>query len=111
MFTGLILSGMLAAAPQLPPTSTTTEAATPDKPDRPFAQLFAAMPPDAEQPGTSRPPTPARRTSGPRTKVVCGMTLLLVGPDADAGMARPTPKDGVTYTMRRYPPPMCGQDR
>jgi hypothetical protein len=39
------------------------------------------------------------------------MTLIIVDSGADAAMARPAPRDGITYTMRRYPPPACGKGK
>jgi hypothetical protein len=101
MFAGLILSGLLAAAPQLPAPAVPSAPSPPQKPDPAFSSLFEAPKPEAGE--------PASRTR-PRTKVVCGMTLLLVRPDADPEMPRPAPKDGLTYTMRRYPPPACGKE-
>ena len=65
---------------------------------RPGAGQWRILP----EPGRSQAPT-----RGPRAKVVCGMTLLLVGPDVDPKMAKPPAADGTRYTMRRYPAPAC----
>jgi len=111
MFTGLILSGILATAPQLAPAGTAAPPAPAGKPDPAFARLYTIVQPPASQPEPNRQePVPAD-ARGPRRKVVCGMTLLLVGPEADADMVRPAPKEGPTFTMRRVAPPVCGKER
>jgi hypothetical protein len=47
----------------------------------------------------------ARKT---RTKVVCGMTLILVDPaEVDPKMPNTTPKNDTRYTMRSFPAPAC----
>ena len=44
----------------------------------------------------------------PRTKVVCGMTLILVDPaDVDPKMPTQKPDDGTRFTMRQFPAPAC----
>ena len=91
-----------------------------EKPSALFSRLFdPAATGGAEVRAGEMPPRdlqgprvlpPVRRAPNPRTKIVCGMTLLIVGSDNDPDMPRPVPKEGVTYTMRRYPPPACGKD-
>jgi hypothetical protein len=118
MFTGLLLSGVLAAATQLSPAILGPASVPREVPDAPFARLFEPPQPSGapqardRQPGEQAPRLipPGRRAVGPRTKIVCGMTLLIVGAEADPEMPKP-PKDGVTYTMRRYPPPACGKEK
>jgi hypothetical protein len=121
MLTGLVLSGVLALAPQLPPAAGGTAPPRQDAPAAPFSRLFEpATPGTAETqliPGV--PPRPAPRLvppatqapAGPRTKVVCGMTLIIVGSELDPDMPKAPRKDGVTYTMRRFPPPACGKEK
>ncbi len=120
MVTGLILSAALAATPQLAPAGGRAAALPNEKPGALFSGLFdPAVTGGGEtragemQPGDFQQPRvlpPVRRASNPRTKIVCGMTLLIVGSDNDPEMPRPAPKEGVTYTMRRYPPPACGKE-
>lgn len=61
-------------------------------------------------PNEGRSPMVTRRSS-PRSKVVCGTTIIMVDPEAAPKMPRLTPegKDGVHYTMRKMPPPACGR--
>ena len=106
MFTGLILSGLLAVATQELSLLGPAKPVPPEKPDPAFSGLFSTQTPGDRQPRPAEP----KRGASPRTKVVCGMTLLLVGPQTDPAMPKPSPKDHVTYTMRRYPPPACGDD-
>jgi hypothetical protein len=121
MFAGLILSGVLgAASQQLPPSTAVPVPQTsppvsspaisrPEQPGRAFSRLFQAQPEVKPQPQPE--PQPQVRARQSRTKVVCGMTLILVGPETDPNMPKQPPKDGgVRYTMRRYPPPACGQN-
>ena len=52
----------------------------------------------------------ASRTAAPAPKrrVVCGMTVIEVGPESDPKMAVTPPKDdNVTYTIRAIDPPIC----
>jgi hypothetical protein len=127
MFTGLFLSGLVALAtaqapPPQTPSSPTARDTAPQAPDPAFSTLFTlpaqawpgsiiAVPPDPGQ-APSRPAEPQKRLTGPRSKVVCGMTLILIGPDADRDreMSKTPPKGSVIYPMRRVPPPACGKD-
>lgn len=106
MFTGLILSGLLAAATQQPLAPGPANPPSSGRPDPAFSHLFAAVAQGDSQP--ARPAAPRR--AKPRAKIVCGMTLLFVGPEGDPTMTKPAPKDHVTYTIRRYPPPACGDE-
>ena len=76
----------------------------------PYSGLFSPSPSISPPQFRFRfdPPGPDSRDRRPRRKVVCGMTLILVEPGSDPSMAKPTPDRGVTYTMRGYPPPACG---
>ncbi len=116
MIPGLVAAGVLAAAAssaQLPappaaPTSEPGGAAVPAV----YSELFSAT----SQPGSRAPrfrfrlPQPDTSRDKARSKVVCGMTLIIVDSRPDASMVKPRPKDGVTYPIRRYPPPACGKD-
>jgi hypothetical protein len=98
----LVLSGLIAAsllsivtaAPQTPnPT-----------PSQPFSKLFRGD----SKPSQARPlfgPQPSARSEMPRSKVVCGM-LVLVPDRIDPGMVK-RPKNDVIYAMRFVPPPAC----
>jgi hypothetical protein len=47
-------------------------------------------------------------TPAPKKKIVCGMTVIEVGPALDPKMALEPKKDpGVTYTIRAIDPPVC----
>jgi hypothetical protein len=78
----------------------------------PYANLFRGpieIPKDRGQwrviPEPKREEPEARR---PRTKVVCGMTLILVDPvETDRGMTKPVPNEGTRFTMRSFPAPAC----
>jgi len=53
-----------------------------------------------------------REVQKPRTKVVCGMTLILVDAvEMDREMVTSVPKDGTRFTMRGYPAPACRDNR
>ena len=48
----------------------------------------------------------------PKRTIVCGMTVIEVGPDIDPKMGATPPKDdNVHYTIRAVPPPVCGAPR
>ena len=50
----------------------------------------------------------ASLTPAPKRRVVCGMTVIEVGPEVDPKMAITPPKDPKTrYTMRGVEPPIC----
>ena len=109
MITGLILSGVVGVALQLPPPSAATRPPGPrEKADAPFSGLFDPSKQPGENPKDLK--FEVRRTPGPRTKIVCGTTLIIVGSEIDPEMAKPTPNEGTRFTMRRYPPPACGKD-
>ena len=90
----------------------------------------AASAPNAVQPGPllparslsqlfslTAPPNPDGRTTGvadarrasPKTKVVCGMTVIIVDGSIDPKMAISPKPDGGEFTIRRMPKPMCGE--
>ena len=46
-------------------------------------------------------------TPAAKATVVCGMTLLPADPTIDPGMRVPAPSSGVSYTLRKSPPPIC----
>ncbi len=116
MIPGLVAAGVLAAAAssaQLP-ASPAAPAGDPGgaAPATIYSELFSPV----SQPGSQAPrfrfrlPQPDTARNKPRNKVVCGMTLIIVGSQADAAMVKPRPKDRVTYPIKRYPPPACGKD-
>lgn len=111
MFAALVLSGVLSVAPQLQPPQARPAPEPGERADAPFARLFQVPKPGEGEPQDRQllPPQTDRRNQ--RTKIVCGTTLIIVGSEVDPDMPRPTPKEGVTYTMRRYPPPACGKDK
>ena len=119
MYSSILAAVLIAAvaevAPQASPAAQPgTRSVSPSLPSttvaEPFSKLFGAPAgPAATQwriiPGPRQEPQGKR----PRTKVVCGMTLILVDPaDVDPKMPIPTPKpDGARFTMRNFPAPAC----
>src|SRR6185503_17407239 len=65
----------------------------------PFRALFTPQP--------ALPTAPA--PSEPKTTIRCGMTILQADPFFDQKML--VPKDGMKYTIRAVPPPVCGAPR
>jgi hypothetical protein len=50
----------------------------------------------------------AQKSPAPRRRVVCGMTVIEVGPELDPKMAVAAPSDDKTrYTIRAVDPPVC----
>jgi hypothetical protein len=98
----LVLSGLtvtflvsvMAAAPQTPTGG----------PSPPYSKLLRR---DMEPPPSVRilAPQPSAGGQTPRSKTVCG-TVILVPDRVDPEMVK-RPKDDVTYTIRRVPPPAC----
>ena len=43
----------------------------------------------------------------PKAQVVCGMTVIPADPSVDPTMVLPPKNDGVKYTIRAVPPPIC----
>lgn len=98
----LVLSGLIAAS------LVSVVSATPQTPNsgpfQPFSKLFRAE----RMPAPAAPlfrPQPAARSEKPKSKVVCGM-LVLVPDRIDPGIVK-RPKGDVTYTMRFVPVPAC----
>jgi hypothetical protein len=97
-----VLSGLIAAS-LLSVVSAAPQPPNPG-PTQPFSKLFRGD----SKPSQARPlfgPQPSARSEIPKSKVVCGMTILV--PDRiDPGIVK-HPKNGVTYTMRFVPLPAC----
>lgn len=110
MMTGLILSGVLALALELPPPPAQATPRPGAKAESPYFGLFdPAQGPKARPPKIPRFEVPGGLPA-PRTKIVCGTTLIIVGSPVDEEMVKPVPESDVRYTMRRVPPPACGKD-
>ena len=98
MKTAALLSLMLLAAA---PALADQKAPTPRQ--NPYSRLFQAremlkqaLDEKRVQPGT------------PKSRIVCGMTVIEVGPELDPKIAVTTPKDDKTrYTIRAVEPPIC----
>lgn len=111
MAAGLVLAVLLAASPLPDPPSPQNRAS------EVYAGLFAVSPQDARPgvPGTDGAPgtprKPASLDTRPKTKVVCGMTLIIVGAEPDPGMVKPRPDSGTRYPIKRMPPPACGEEK
>ena len=70
----------------------------------PYKQLFEAR----EALGRALADASKDATPAPRKKIVCGMTVIEVGPELDPKMAVEPKKDPrVTYTIRAIDPPVC----
>ena len=76
----------------------------PAQPVDPYARLFQA-PDDLKKALQEKS---ASLTPAPKKRIVCGMTVIEVGPDSDPKMGITPPKDPNTrYTMRGVEPPSC----
>jgi len=111
MLAGLVLSAAFAVplAPQaLPPAS--PAAAPPAVVAKAFSGLFPAPGVGPRPPADTAvaPPQPETRPR-PRPTIVCGMTVIIVGGESDAGMVKTPPREGVIFPIRRVPPRVCGQ--
>jgi len=82
----------------------TAPLAQPLIPARTFSQLFTTAPP-AVQPGSSTGADAVR--PAPKSKVVCGMTVMMVDGSADPKFAL-APKGHGELPIGRMPKPMCG---
>jgi hypothetical protein len=66
----------------------------------PYGRLFDVR--EALKPATNN------AAPAPKRKIVCGMTVIEVGPALDPKMALEPRKDpGLTYTIRAIDPPVC----
>jgi len=75
---------------------------------KPQANFFAQQKKAAPRPQVDwnwRPS--ADSTPAAKATVVCGMTLVPADPKVDPGMRVPAPSSGVSYTLRKSPPPIC----
>jgi hypothetical protein len=75
-------------------------------PARALSQLFTIP---APRPDGTSPLAIAKPTTQPRTKVVCGMTLVIVDGSADPKFAVAPRPGGSEPVIRRVPKPMCGE--
>ena len=91
-------------APQSPQSSTQLGGLRPERPGNPYARLFEAQ----EALKKALQEKTASFTTGPKTKIVCGMTVVEVSPALDPKMGVTPPKDEKTrYTIRAIDPPVC----
>jgi hypothetical protein len=131
MAAGLVLAILLAAAPpadqwtaaaaQLPAPAgrASVPAAQPGPPSDVYSRLFRGSPQGGAPslPGKQAapaPPPPAKELvvdTRPRTKIVCGTTLIIVGAEPDPAMVKPRPEGGTQYPIKRMAPPACGQKK
>ena len=102
MLRTLLLSGLMAAA------LVSIVTAAPQTPNPGLSQPFSTLFRDNREPSPAAPlfrRQPSARSEIPKSKVVCGMTILV--PDRiDPGMVK-RPKNDVIYAMRFVPPPAC----
>ncbi len=110
MLPGLMLSGLLFAALAWGETSVApVMRQQKPAPPGPFQTLFGAA---HQAHSTARLFVPRVREpqQTPDRKDVCGM-IVIVPKATDPGMVKPIPADGVTYTIRRIPPPACSDTK
>ena len=69
-------------------------------PVNPYRNLF--------QPRDARPASPSEPA---KAAIVCGMTVIQADPSLDSKMVSPPKGDGVKYTIRAVPPPICTAPR
>jgi hypothetical protein len=124
MVTALVVAGLLAVgspSAQLEAAAANVQPAA--RASEPFSKLFTQATPSPETPrrlfivpaargpeGTP-PKTDLDSPRRPRTKVVCGTTLIIVGSEPDPNMVKPLPETGTKYLIRRVPPRVCGQEK
>ena len=73
-------------------------------PRNPYARLFEAQ--DALKKAVQE--KSASFTAAPKSKIVCGMTVVEASPVLDSKMGVTPPKDDKTrYTIRAIEPPIC----
>jgi hypothetical protein len=104
----LVLAAVLPLLPldQGPP-SATPDGVPPLLPTRAITRLFSVQ--KMPSPGDATPAVVAIPRPGPKKKVVCGMTIIIVDGSIDPKMAiAPKAKD-IDPRMPRVPKPMCGQ--
>jgi hypothetical protein len=115
MLTGLALAGLLVAATasagdQLPEKRDGGTWGQPRSLPQGWTRVWV---PDGK--GSILPNTPVQLPNGkpraPRSKVVCGTTLIIVDSTVDPEMVKPKPDQGRKFPIRRYPPPACGSER
>ena len=111
MLVGLFLSAVLAMTSPPAQAAATSRAAEPV--GTPYSRLFQHNLQGAviaqsldDVTGSSRHQV---RAKAPRSKVVCGMTILMVEPTIDPTLVQPVPP-GREFTMRRVRPRVCGAD-
>lgn len=127
MAAGLVLAILLAAAPptdqwpaataRLPAPVAGASLPSPqrDPPSDVYSRLFSPQSGAPGLPGKQIAPAPPPRDAEPdidtrpRTKIVCGMTLIIVGAEPDPAMVKPRPESGTQYPIRRMAPPACGK--
>ena|SRR5688572_23878262 len=69
----------------------------------PYSKLFEARSALAQAVQQDAP-----KSGAPKQRIVCGMTIIEVGPELDPKMAIAPPKDqSVRYTIRAIEPPVC----
>ena len=73
----------------------------------PYQQLFSVPELSTPLPSASQPATVAP----PKTRVVCGMTIVPAHPGGDPKMVLEPRRDGVDYKIRAIDPPICNPAR
>ncbi len=99
---GMVVPVAADQAPVNPHLSARLGARRSDQRANPYRKLF-----DARE---SLRQAVAQQTAkpGPKTKVVCGMTIVEADPSLDPKMAVTPPQDqNLTYTIRAVEPPRC----
>jgi hypothetical protein len=106
----LVLAAVLPLLPADQGSSAAPDRVQPVLPTRSFSQLFTVQ--DLPSTGDKKVVTLETPRPGPKKKVVCGMTLIIVDGSVDPKMAI-APKGGkdVDPGMPRVPKPMCGEKR
>ena len=91
-------------APSTPPAGIQLGASRPAQAATPYARLFETQ----EALKKALQEKSAGLASAPKSKIVCGMTVIEVGPALDPKMAVTPPKDSKTrFTIRAIDPPIC----
>lgn len=127
MAAGLVLAVLLAAAPPIdsparpgnlsgggqgPGDRLLVVPQPPAAPSEVYSGLFRLEGQAPEKPAQPSSPPKAlviESRPQPKTKIVCGTTLIIVGSEADPAMVKPRPESQTRYPIGRMPPPACGQ--
>lgn len=99
-----VFADQAPATPQMTPRLGALRAAQASDPYSKLFEVRSALKQAVEQ--------QSQKAGAPKKRVVCGMTIIEVGPPLDPKMGVTPPKDDkVRYTIRAVDPPVCNPAR